>query len=127
LDSNGQVLGVKIVGTADYEVGEGITIDENNNIYIIARFRGNYGSMKNPGNESILMGKINSSIFSYSGFSWIQFAGTSHYDYGNAVIFNKNRGLVYITGSTTGSMDDNTNQGWHDAFILKYDSQGNKK
>ena len=52
--------------------------------------------------------------------------GTSDTDYALGVATDSS-GNVYVTGYTSGGLDGNTNAGSIDAFVVKYDSDGNKQ
>ena len=54
--------------------------------------------------------------------------GTTGSETGKGVAIDSNNN-VYITGSTRENLDGNTitNQGFHDIFLIKYDSDGDKK
>ena len=56
---------------------------------------------------------------------WINQFGTSQEDNANAVVTDST-GNVFVVGSTYGSMNDYSNVGLKDAFIVKYDSSGTK-
>jgi hypothetical protein len=56
---------------------------------------------------------------------WTRQLGTTANDYGGGVAIDSNNN-VYITVSTSGSLDGNTNAGGSDAFLVKYDSSGTK-
>jgi outer membrane protein assembly factor BamB len=53
--------------------------------------------------------------------STVIYVGSS-YDYGNAVATDANG--VYLTGMTTGNLDDNSYQGFSDMILVKYDRDG---
>ena len=55
---------------------------------------------------------------------WIQQRGTSNFDRGEGIEVGDD-GYIYVTGSTGGAFDENTNAGGSDIFIFKYDSNGN--
>jgi len=56
-------------------------------------------------------------------FKWLRELGTTSYDYANSVVAD-DAGNVYITGRTSGGLvGDNT--GLYDAFLAKYDQNGN--
>jgi len=52
--------------------------------------------------------------------------GLLHGDYGNDVTTDSSDN-IYVTGSTGGGLDGNTNSGNYDIFLLKYNSSGTKQ
>ncbi|KZR83591.1 SBBP repeat-containing protein [Prochlorococcus marinus] len=57
---------------------------------------------------------------------WTKLFGTSGNDVGNAIT-TASDGSVYIAGSTQGDLDGQLNSGERDAFLTKYDADGNKQ
>ena len=57
---------------------------------------------------------------------WTKQLGTSSDDWGNDVTTDSS-GNIYVTGDTLGGLDGNTNSGFEDIFIIKYNSSGSKQ
>ncbi|MDP6465137.1 MAG: SBBP repeat-containing protein, partial [SAR324 cluster bacterium] len=57
---------------------------------------------------------------------WTRQIGTSRIDFGFGVASDSS-GHVYVTGYTEGRLDDNSNSGGYDIFLMKYNSSGEKK
>ena len=57
---------------------------------------------------------------------WTRLLGNSSYDEGKAVATSSD-GSIYITGYTQGDLDSQTFAGSYDAFLTKYNSDGNKE
>lgn len=57
---------------------------------------------------------------------WTRQLGSSGGDYAQAVATDA-AGNVYVAGYTTGHLDANTSAGLKDAFLVKYDANGDKK
>ncbi|NER52430.1 MAG: hypothetical protein F6J92_38495, partial [Symploca sp. SIO1A3] len=87
------------------------------------------------GNETVMLDLIASSEYSVGTPSatvtiedevslWTRQLGTANSDQANAVVVD-NQGNVYMTGRTSGNLDGN-NEGIYDAWVAKYDSQGNE-
>jgi len=57
---------------------------------------------------------------------WTKQLGTSSNDYGIGVTTDS-LGYIYVTGFTYGDLDGNTNSGWDDIFLVKFNSSGTKQ
>lgn len=56
---------------------------------------------------------------------WAKLLGSTAEDDGEGIAVDSN-GNIYITGYTKGNLNSYTNEGDHDVFIAKYDSDGNQ-
>ena len=56
---------------------------------------------------------------------WSKSFGTEDYD-SAASINISNDSYIYLTGDTKGNLNDKNNQGEHDIFVIKLDSEGNE-
>jgi hypothetical protein len=86
---------------------------------------GTYGGLDgntNAGNSDLFVVKYNSS----GTKQWTKQMGSSSrdYDYGVATDSSRN---VYVSGDTYGGLDNNTNAGYNDLFVVKYNSSGTKQ
>ena len=79
----------------------------------------------NTGASDIFVVKYNSS----GTKQWTKQLGTSSHDYGEGVTTDSSDN-IYVTGSTDGDLDGNTNSGnyvTYDIFLVKYNSDGVKQ
>ena len=76
----------------------------------------------NTGASDLFVVKYNSS----GTKQWTKQLGSSSrdYDYGVATDSSRN---VYVSGDTYGGLDNNTNAGYNDLFVVKYNSDGVKQ
>ena len=74
---------------------------------------------------SILL--LSSPLFGQSNTKqWTKQLGTSSVDIGIGVTVDSS-GNIYVTGYTYGGLDGNTNSGFSDIFLVKYNSDGVKQ
>ena len=58
-------------------------------------------------------------------FEWTRIVGSSNSNFGNALTTGLD-GSIYIASTTFGSLDGQTNNGYNDAFISKFNPDGSK-
>ena len=108
-------------GTADDRV-EGVTVDSSDNIYVMGSTEGGLDGNINSGGADIFLIK-----YSDNGTKqWTKQFGTSSYDFGSGVTVDSSDN-IYITGSTNGGLDGNTNSGKTDIILVNYNSSGVKQ
>ena len=73
-----------------------------------------------------LFGQSNPFSFSSGTKQWTKQLGTSSPEYGKGVTTDSS-GNIYVTGVTWGNLDGNTNSGFSDIFLVKYNSDGVKQ
>ncbi|GAG08956.1 unnamed protein product, partial [marine sediment metagenome] len=121
-DINGTKQWTELLGTSESDYGYGIVVDSSGNIYITGYTNGDLDGNTNAGGFDIFVSK-----YATNGYrEWTKLLGTSGNDHGKAIAVDSN-GYIYITGSTNGDLDGNTNAGGPDIFISKYDINGTKQ
>jgi uncharacterized delta-60 repeat protein len=110
------------LGTSSPDKGNGVTMDSDNNIYVTGFTNGGLDNNTSSGESDIILIKYN-----HSGVKqWTQQLGTSSEDIGNGVTTDSDNN-IYVTGSTAGGLDNNTNSGRQDIILVKYNSSGTKQ
>ena len=103
--------------------GEGIAIDSAGNCYITGDTDGNLDG-------EIKTGEVDAFITKYDANGnkkWTKLIGVPKSNtFGNDIVIDS-EGNSYITGDTTGNLDGQIKTGGRDAFIVKYDTNGNKQ
>jgi len=126
-DSAGTKLWTKVLGTSVSDVAYSVAIDSNNNVYITGFTGGSLDGETNAGGNDVFLAKYDSAGTKV----WTKVLGTVTTDSNSiselalAVAIDTNNN-VYITGYTSGTLDNQTNTGSNDAFLAKYDSDGTK-
>jgi hypothetical protein len=123
--------GTKQIGTGYYDSGTGIATDSSGNIYVTGTTFGGLDGNTNAGlgyhNDLIGGGDMFLIKYDSSGTKqWTKQIGTSTSDSGDGVATDSS-GNVYVTGNTSEDLDGNTNAGYRDIFVVKYDSSGTKQ
>ena len=117
--------GTQQLGTSSGDTKtDGVTVDSSGNIYVTGYTSGGLDNNTNSGSNDIFLVKYNSSGVK----QWTKQLGTSNSDVGRGVTVDSSDN-IYVTGSTSGGLDDNTNtagSSW-DFFLVKYNSSGVKQ
>jgi uncharacterized delta-60 repeat protein len=121
-NSSGTKQWTKQLGTSSSDSGYGVTVDSSDNIYVTGSSSGGLDNNTNAGGSDIFLVKYNSS----GTKQWTQQFGSSSGDYGSGVTVDSSDN-IYVTGSTYGGLDNNTNAGSDDIFLVKYNSSGTKQ
>ena len=109
---------IKQLGSPENDFSQGIAIDSNNNIFIAGATAGSLGN-PNAGNSDTWIAKYDSQ----GNLLWNQQLGTPDLDRFQGVATDPN-GDVYLAGSTLRTVEGSFNID-SDAYLAKYDSQGN--
>lgn len=109
MDANGQELYFRQFGTSGYDTANDIATDHNGNIYVASGEGSCYACLRKYDAEGNLQ--------------WLQQFGSPAGAMANGVAADA-IGNVWITGQTDGSLDG-PSFGGRDAFIRKYDAEGN--
>lgn len=111
---------LKLIGGSGEEEGVKISIDPDDNIYVIGRTDASLGDNENRGDNDVYIAK-----YDRNGITiWEKLAGSINFDRGLGIAVGST-GNVYATGYTNGSMgglDDHA--GMEDVFIAKYTPNG---
>lgn len=122
-DTAGTKLWTQVMGitTGGYVPGRGVAVDSSGNAYIAGYTNGTLEGKTNAGGDDIVLVKYNTDGVE----QWSQQLGTGNRDQGLGVSVD-NSGNAYVTGLTEGSLDGTTVAGGTDAFLMKYDTAGNR-
>ena len=118
-NSSGDKQWTKQFGTSSTEYASGVTVDSSNNIYVTGWTPEGLDGNSSAGSSDIFLVKYNSS----GTKQWTKQLGTSSDDSGSGVTVDSSDN-IYVTGSTGGGLDGNTDSGSQDIFLVKYNSDG---
>jgi len=113
-NTNGTRQWTELLGTSDYDEGRGIAVDSNDNIYVTGYAKGDLDGNTSAGGNDIFVAKYDAD----GTRQWTELLGTSDEDTGYGITVDSS-GNVFITGSTSGGLEENTNAGEEDIFIWK--------
>lgn len=117
-DSSGNINWTKQFGTNNFDESFAASADGLGNVYITGTTEGNLNAA-NAGGADAFIAKYDTN----GNLSWTKQFGTTEQDNATGISAD-GLGNIYITGSTTGDLNG-TNAGDSDAFITKYDANGN--
>ena len=121
-NSSGKKQWTRQVGTSYDDKAYGFAIDTSGNVYVTGSTNGSLDVNTNAGDRDIFVVKYNSS----GTKQWTKQMGSSSYDTARRVATDSS-GNVYVTDRSDGGLDGNTSAGAQDLFVVKYDSDGNKR
>jgi hypothetical protein len=132
-DANGNALWAKREGGTGDDIGNSVSVDANDNIFLTGYFGSptiTIGTTLLNNNSNNTYGDIFVAKYDSSGnVLWAKSSGGTNDDWGNSIVTDMN-GNVFITGYFTSSpitfgTITLTNSGNEDQFISKYDGAGN--
>ncbi len=119
-DLSGNSLWTSQFGTASYDYGFGISVDATG-LYVAGQTYGIFQSQTSSGGSDAFLRK-----YDLSGNElWTSQFGSALPADDLAEVVDAN-GNIYIAGETDGTFPDQSNAGGNDAFVRKYDPDGNE-
>lgn len=114
-DNQGNLLWNQQLEASGAEDSAGIAIDNSGNLYLSGVTDGEFGD----GDSDAWIAKYDTE----GNLLWDRQLGSPEYDYSQVVTTDSN-GNVYLSGGTNGAIDG-SNAGENDAWVAKYDTDGN--
>lgn len=108
----------KQLGSAVDDVGQGITVDANGNVYVTGYTAGGLDGNTSAGGYDLFVAKYTSEGIK----EWTKQLGSGVYDAGECIAVDRN-GNVYAAGATLGDLGG-ISAGIYDLFVVKYNSAG---
>jgi hypothetical protein len=121
-DSLGNWQWTNLLGTAGDDYANGVAVDGSGYIYVTGPTSGSLDGQPNAGGYDAFLAKYDSS----GNKQWTKLLGTAAPDDATGVAVDGS-GNIYVTGSTDGNLDGNTNAGPSDVFLARYDSSGSRQ
>ena len=120
-DSDGNELWTRQFGTPAFDQGLGMASDRLDAVYVAGRTRGALPGQVSVGNEDAFIRKYDSD----GNELWTRQFGTTAGDMVFGVVVDAT-GDVYLGGRTDGTLPGQVSAGVLDAFVRKYDPDGNE-
>jgi hypothetical protein len=118
VDSEGNRLWTLQFGTPESDIARGVAVDADGNVFVSGDTTGGLGG-ENAGETDAFLSK-----YSADGeLIWARQLGTTAVDVNRGIAIDRD-GHVYVVGGTNGNLGGN-NLGGLDAYIAKYDNDGN--
>jgi len=119
-DSAGTWQWTRLWGSTAAENGYGVVANHTSAVFVVGQTGGSFDGQSNSGGYDFCL-----STFTPAGTrTWSRLRGSSQSEYPKAIAFD-GESNIYITGSTFGEFDGQTNAGSGDAFLVKYNANGN--
>lgn len=122
LDKDGNQLWVKQFGTSVDDYAYGISLDGADNAYVAGYTYGGFPDFKNSGKADIFVLKLDKDGNQF----WAKQSGGNQEDIAYSITADP-KGGAYVSGVTSGTLDGQSSAGASDAFIAKFDANGNKQ
>ena len=120
-NTNGTKVWTRILGTSAWDVAYATKTAQDGSIYIAGGTEGSLSGQTFAGGADAFLAK-----YSPDGLLlWVRLLGTNRNDVAYALTTGSD-GAIYVAGVAEGSLDGQSTFGGADAFISKYDSNGNK-
>jgi len=121
LDADGVFQGTVQWGTAESDIASGIAADGGGNVYVVGYTTGTLSGQSAAGLEDAFIVKFQDN----GSQAWIRQFGTAGKDIAFSAAID-NLGNSYVVGFVSGSLYGQTHAGGEDAFLVKYDKNGNR-
>ena len=119
--ADGTKAWTRMVGGVGYESSGSVATSADGSVYISGNTTNSIDGQTNSGNWDAFVTK-----YTADGTKvWTLLAGGAGWDSGSSVTTSAD-GSVYISGTTSGSIDGQTNNGNWDVFVTKYTADGTK-
>jgi hypothetical protein len=120
-DANGTKDWTRFLGSSSSDLARALTTGVDGAIYVAGHTSGSFDGQTNSGGFDAFLTKYDAN----GTKAWTRLLGSSAGDEAYALTTGVD-GAIYVAGSTQGSFDGETFSGFQDAFLTKYDANGNK-
>ena len=107
-------------GSAEFDHAEDMTVDRFGNVYLAGHSRGQIGDTDAEDEDSWI-----AKMDAYGNLIWIEQFGSEGIDFVHGITTD-HFGFLYVSGHTTGEKVADGHQGGSDAWLAKYDPDGQR-
>lgn len=118
LDTNGELLWTKQMGTESYDYAQAVATDSQGNVFMAGYTHGKIRDEEHQGGGDVFITKFDTS----GSELWTKQIGTVNRDSANAMTTDAQDNIL-IAGTTTGQMGEKS-EGGSDTFIAKFSTSG---
>ena len=111
----------KLLGTSGNDETKALTTGLDGSIYVSGYTEGSLDGQTNSGGNDAFLTKYNPD----GSKAWTKLLGTWAQDEARALTTGLD-GAIYVSGTTSGALDGQTNSAGPDAFLTKYNPDGSK-
>lgn len=112
---------VRLLGNSNPDYARALTTGQDGSIYISGNTTGALDGQTSSGGQDAFLTKYNPNGTKV----WTRLLGTTGIDNANALTTGID-GSIYVSGSTNGALDGQTNNAGQDGFVTKYNPDGTK-
>jgi hypothetical protein len=120
-DANGTKAWTRLFGSSSNDYARALTTGVDGAIYVAGSTGGSFDGQRSIGETDAFLTKFDAN----GTKAWTRFLGSSANDWAHALTTGVD-GAIYVAGVTWGSVDGQRSVGGYNAFISKYDANGNK-
>jgi len=120
-DTNGNKLWTRQMGSPSSDRAYSVAVDSLGNAYVAGYTYGGLDGNTSAGGQDLFLIKYDAN----GNKLWTEQMGTPGPDFAESVAVD-GAGNAYVAGHTFGGLDGNTNAGYRDLFLVKYDTNGIK-
>jgi hypothetical protein len=121
-NSDGDEEWTRQFGTSEFEYASDVSVDSSGGVYVVGNTDGEFPGQTREGDQDAFIRKYNSD----GDEEWTRQFGTSETDFALGVSADSS-GSVYVVGIVYGEFPGQTNVGGEDAYIRKYNSDGDEE
>ena len=119
---SGEKIWADVWGSPSNDYCKGIALDSSNNIYIAGYTKGTFAEQPKPGLDDFFLTKYDNG----GSNQWTKVWGSWDDERARGIAINDNDN-IFVSGHTWNEFDGQTNAGWIDIFLSKFNTTGDRE